>query len=438
MPPLRPLPDLCLITLFKMMPPNDQMVASQMSLRNAVLVRAANRTLKSLIITDRNVENPYNLKFLKNQINRYYLASKPAMQPLMDIPGEPSFPDYPMTTTRLSKWNCLHIGLTGQIDTATIEQVVYIFSAVTDLKFNTHYSDRLVRLLQHPKWQCQLTNLIVVLREYQKDGELIPAINGLSALQCLALEIYNHYDLPDLPILAQLKVVALRSYNLQAFVRSLERYATDNADLQVHLISCDTNALLSLSQPLHSRIVRYGAGYLRYTRHQVPLLCSQFRSLTSLFVAGITVTLVVPLFTALSQLHQLVHLGLWVDLRSDKELPPPLRPLTHLNSLRALELRLTIFSHSVVQLLNLPVTMPILQTIYIERFYCSCCRVQINGYIKEDWSPLKSSKALNCFQSSLFTLHFGVPLNRLLFKGGCISAEKLLLQSASEPSTEQC
>ncbi|KAH9394772.1 hypothetical protein TYRP_004829 [Tyrophagus putrescentiae] len=68
MPPLRPLPDLCLITLFKMMPPNEQMVGSKISPR-AVLVRAANRRVKSLVITGRNVEDPSNF----------------AMQPLMDI-----------------------------------------------------------------------------------------------------------------------------------------------------------------------------------------------------------------------------------------------------------------------------------------------------------------------------------------------------------------
>ncbi|KAH9394771.1 hypothetical protein TYRP_004828 [Tyrophagus putrescentiae] len=432
MPPLLPISDLSWIAIFQEFTPNEQMVASKMSPRCAGLVRAANRKVKSLIITDRNVEDPCCLKNLKGQINAFSLASKPATQQLMDIPGATSFPDYPMTTIRLSKWHCLVIDSREQIDTATTEQIVNNFSAVTDLKLITHHSERLVPLLQHPKWQCQLTHFMAHTAMWidgQQSRELIAVINGLTALQCLALEWYTFTDLPDLTILAQLKVVALQSSRLHAFVRSLERYATDNADLQVHLISGDTNALLSLSQPLHSRILRFGWGHLDYTRHRVPLLCSQFRSLTSLSIVGIAVTDVVPLFTALSQLHQLVHLGLQVDLRSREELPPPLRPPGQLNLLRALELHLTIYSHSQVQWLNLPVRMPNLKSIYIKKFYCRRCGVQIDGYIKEIWSPLNSSKALNCFQSSLFTLHSGVPMNRLILdlKGECISAEKLLL-----------
>ncbi len=438
MPPLRPLPNLCFITLFKMMPPNDQMVASQMSPRCAVLVRAANRTVKSLVITGRNVEYPCNLKDLKNEINRFSLASSPAMQPLMDISGEPSFPDYPMTTTHLSKWNCLHIGLTGQIDTATIEQIVNIFSAVTDLKYIAHHNERLVALLEHPNWQGQLTSLMVDWIESYQRCELITAVNGLTALQCLAFYWASDINLPDLSILAQLKVVALQSfYSLRAFVRSLEQYAADNTDLQVHLISSDTNALLSLSQPLHSRIVRYGTGVFGYTRDRVPHLCNQFRSLTSIFINGVGMTDVVPLFTSLSQLSHLVHLWLWVDFKNGEELPPPARPLAQLNTLKALELSLTISSHSEVEWLNLPVTMPNLYTIYIVAFYCRGCDVQIDHCTK-DSSLLPSSSALNCFQSSLFTLHSGVPMNRFILelKGGRISAEKLLLQSASEPGTE--
>ena len=440
MPPLLPISDLSWIAIFQEFTPNDQMKASQMSPRCAGLVRAANLKVKTLVITDKDDENPIDFGKIKQRIHSFSLASKPAMQSLMDIPGEPSFPDYPMTVSaRLSKWHCLVIDLKKPIDTATAEQVVNVFSAVTDLKYitrNIHYLAPLLPLLQHPTWQCQLTHFMAHTAMWidgQRSCELITAINDLTALQCLALEWYTHIGLPDLPILAQLKVVALQSSRLHAFVRSLNRYATDNADLQLHLISCDTDALLSLSQPLHSRIVRFGWSYLDY-RLNVPRLCSQFRSLTSLSIVGIASTDVVPLLTALSQLHQLVHLGLGLDLKSGEELPPPLRPPGQLNSLRALELRLTIYSHSEVQWLNLPVTMPNLQTIYIAEFYCSSCNVHIDRYNKEDPSLHKSSKALNCFQSSLFTLHPGVPMNRLILdlKGGCISAEKLLFQSAGE------
>ncbi|KAH9392992.1 hypothetical protein TYRP_006091, partial [Tyrophagus putrescentiae] len=440
-PPQLQISDLSWIAIFQEFTPNEQMVASKMSLRCAGLVRAANLKVKSLVITDRNVEDPSKLALIKDQINCFSLASKPAMQPLMDIPGEPSFPDYPMIT-RLSKWHCLMIDLREQIDTATTEQIVYIFSAVTDLKYITLNNGPLVPLLQHPKWQRQLTDLMAestMWLDCQQGRELVTAINSLTALQHLALDWYSDTDLPDLPILAQLKVVAFRSFELHAFMRSLERYATDKSDLQVHLLkfSDDTDDLLSLSQPLHSRIVRYGIGYLDYPSDPVPLFCSQFRSLTSISISSITVTDVVPLFTALSQLHQLVHLRLSVDLWSREELPPPARSLAQLNTVRALELCLSIDSHSQVQWLNLPKTMPNLQAIYIEWFSCHSCGVRFSCGEEEDellpLSPLNSSSALNCLKSSLFTLHCGVPMNRLILPSDVefVSAEKLLLQSAN-------
>ncbi len=436
MPPLLPISDLSWIAIFQEFTPNKQMVASKMSLRCAGLVRAANLKVKSLIITDRNFTN---LENLKNEINRFSLASKPAIQQLMDIPGESSFPDYPLTVSaHLSKWHCLVIDSKEQIDTATTEQIVYIFSAVTDLKFITLNNGHLVPLLQHPKWKCQLTHFMAHTSMWpvgQQSRELITAINGLTALQCLALHWGGYTDLPDLAILAQLKVVAFKSISLRSFLRSLERYATDNADLQVHLISWETNGLLSLSQPLHSRIVRFGMGNLNYTRDRVPLICNQFRSLISLSIYAIYPAGFVSLFTALSQLHQLVHLELGVDLVSDEELPPLARSLAQLNTVRALELRLSISSHSQVQWLNLSETMPNLQAICIGWFSCDSCRVNTDHCTVEDLSPLSSS-ALNCLKSSLFTLYCGVPLNRLILelKEECISAEELLLQSASEPS----
>ncbi|KAH9402787.1 hypothetical protein TYRP_015544, partial [Tyrophagus putrescentiae] len=302
-----------------------------------------------------------------------YTDDQPSMKLLKDIPGE-TFPDYPMTT-RLSERNILRLGQLRLIDTATIEQIVTIFSAVTDLKFIASDSkpiETLVFLLQHPKWQCQLTNLMVgeiYLMDSQLAGELITAINGLPALQLLVLDWFANTEIPDLPILAQLKTVVFKSYRLRAFLRSLERNSTDNADLEVHLLSDDTEALLTLSQPLRSRIVRYGWVQLHYIDDQVPLLCSQFRSLTSLEIEGIKSTQVGPLFTDLSQLHQLTHLSFWVDFSKVKnEFPLPARPLAQLNSVRALDLRLRIASHSQIEWLNLPRTMPNLKTIYILEF----------------------------------------------------------------------
>ena len=144
-----------------MLTPNDQLRASKMSPRCVVLMRAANRKVKTLFITPRDYGD---FRWLKSTVNTFSHASAPIMQQLMSIPGE-TFPDYPMTT-RISEWNCLMINLSriNLLNTATINQIATIFSAVTDLKFITIDSKHivtLVSLLQHPNWQRQLTNLMV-------------------------------------------------------------------------------------------------------------------------------------------------------------------------------------------------------------------------------------------------------------------------------------
>ena len=454
MPPRRPLPDLVLITVFKMLTPNEQMVASLMSPRCAVLVRAANRTVKRLAIT--KLDFPFNPYYLEYDLNWHSLASYLAMQTLMDscADGEPSFPHYPLITTPFNPWNVLQLGqLRLLLDTATtIEQITAVFSAVTELIFITEGDVGLASLLQHPAWQCQLTNLRMAgtwNRDSRLNRELITAINGLTALQYLSFNWGEDTDLPDLTILAQLKAVAFGSDNVRAFLPSLEQYASENVDLQVHLFSRDIEGLLTLSQPLHSRIVHFGLDVHFLDLSDATRLCSQFRFLTSLKIESIQLTEVGPLFTALSQLHQLVHLALGVYSEGDEErekdeeddeeeLPPAPRPLAQINSLRALELYLDIESHSEIKWLNLPVTMPNLQTIYIQEFRCAICKVKFQGWRNSGLPVLNSPEALHCFQSSLFTLHSGVPLNRFILRlpvEKSMSAEKLLLQSTSEPVT---
>ncbi|KAH9390181.1 hypothetical protein TYRP_007734 [Tyrophagus putrescentiae] len=439
MAPRRPLPDLDLISVFKMLTPNEQLVASKMSPRCAILVRAANRRVKTLVITNRNVINGVILSNLKYTIDSFSLASESIMQELMDISDE-TFPDYPMTT-HLSKWNCLMINShqIRLIDTDTIEQVTNIFSAVTVLKFmvvkHSKHIETLVSLLQHPNWKCQLTNLMVDgtdLIDRALAGKLITAINGLTALKLLALDLEKYIEVPDLPILAQLKTMVFKSDRLSAFLRSLERNATDNADLEVHLLSNDTNALLTLSQPLHSRIVCYKFYAFDYTADQVSLLCRQFRSLTSLKIKSIESTKVGQLFSDLSLLHQLIHLKFEVDFSKVKEeLPSSAFPLVQLNSVRALELVLRITSHSQIEWLNLLQMMPNLKTIYIFKFNCDSCKVRFSCYSRNSFLFSSSPSTTVCLGASLFKLHPRVDLKRIILVSSNerISAEKLLLQS---------
>ena len=109
--------------------------------------------------------------------------------------------------------------------------------------------------------------------------------------------------------------------------------------------------------------------------------------------------------------------------------------MVQLNSLRALELHMHITSHSPIEWLNLPQTMPNLKTINILEFNCDSCEVRFGDYYS--FPPhLILSPTIACFRAFLFNLHPGVPQNRLILSSnyGLISAEKLLLycQLASE------
>ncbi|KAH9401498.1 hypothetical protein TYRP_016890 [Tyrophagus putrescentiae] len=234
MPPRRPRPYLCddLISVMKMLTLNDQLKAAQMSPRSAVLVRAANRRVKKLVITSTN-----RFEWIKDSINSQSLASYPSMQ-LLPAGGEP-FPDYPMTTTRISKWNCLLVHKDQRLDQPTVEQIVDAFSAVTDLKFDMSTNDhleKLIALLERQEWTNQLTSL---------------------AFACSWVYNGNHQQ-PELSILAQLKMAVILSGPLTEdfFHRSLERHAAGNVDLQLFLINFSHNELLGFSEPLRSRIFR--------------------------------------------------------------------------------------------------------------------------------------------------------------------------------------
>ncbi len=411
MPPRRPLPDLCLIAVFQMQTANDQLMASKMSPRGAMLVRAANRHVKSLVITSADMKQTHD------RIKPFLLASVPSMKLLKDA-GE-TFLDYPVTTSHLSKWNCMQLDNFETLDQSTIEQIVNNFSAVSELKciFNES-TKKLVVLLKHPQWANQLTNLMVVGLDYmfELNQNVYTAINELSALQCLALKSHNDEAMPDMPIFKQLKVIAVDlefSYGSSNFLAVLGRCASGNVDLQVNLLSIDKEASLSISESTGRQIVRC-RGVYDYPSDQVFRLCQVFPALTSLSVE-IFLPYIVPLFTALSQLSQLVHLGIDYVARSFEEQQMPL--LVQLPSVRALDLsRLHITSHSQLKVLNLQWTLPNLQVISLSHFRCRSCDVHLRAYLlghyKED--SKQTSAALKCFRETLAKLHSGVPPERII------------------------
>ena len=428
MPPRRPLPDLCLIAVMKMLTPNDQLKAAQMSPRSAVLVRAANRRVKMLVIT-----RSKDFGWIENRINRHSLASIPSMQ-LLPAGGEP-FPDYPMTTTRISKWNCLQMDKNQHFDQSTVEQIVNTFSAVNDLKLDMSRKvdrENLIALLERPEWTNQLTSLACfgvfngVDMNLPTEPRLIFAINALSALQCLFMGYNGNHQQPELSILAQLKMAVIFSGTSAKgfFQRSLERHAAGNVDLKVFLIGYDYSELFGFSEPARRRIFRSNNFRISVDSDDVSTLCRQLPFLISHSVGCKEARQLEALFTALSTLPQLVHLDMVLFLKrqegnqfEEPTPPPPPRPLAQLTALRVLELNLSLRSHEQMQWLKrLPVTMPRLQAIHLRAFSCASCGVNLYKYLEGEYSETtnpSTSTALKCFSATLPLLHPGIPQDRI-------------------------
>ncbi len=403
------------MSVIKQLTPNSQLNAARMSPRCKTLVRAANLRVKSLAITDND-----NYNETQKNVECTSITTRPSMKKLRKV--DQYFSDFPMTSTSLSKWNCLVVVVSNEveIDLPTIELIVNSFSAVTALKFIATYNNAIlkfcVKLLQQPDWTKQLSQLMVgnyqnKLIPTELGCPLITAINRLSALQCLSIS-WPGEKLPDLTILNQLKAIELRCLRLSglSFLSSLERFAPGNVGLQVYFHSLSTEALLGLSPPLRRCIVNYGLTNLPfyYTYDQVPLLCQQFPSLTSLAVKCPEPTQLRPLFTALSHLQQLVHLKLEIRLTGNQT-EEELRALAQLTSVRALDLGLELTSHSQVQWFNLQQILPRCQAIHLVDFTCFGCGTNLYRYLHDyDTDSTQNSKALECLRGAFSQLHTGV------------------------------
>ena len=419
MPPRRPVTNLCLIAVFKQLTPSSQLKASNISPRCALLVRAANRRVKTLVLTSWG-----NLKMVRDNINSFSLAMTPSMQ-LLPVAGTGTakpFPDYPVS--QISKWNCLLLNACPNFDTVTTAgQIVNVFSAVTDLKFSLvdkAYWESLIALLKSSQWAAQLTRLMVCFHHSTTTAydqvirqRFFTAINALSTLQCLAIEWIDDTALPDLPILAQLKVILLYTskHSVPSFLRSLDSYAGGNADLQIHLLYCNNENFIGVSEPFRSRVVRFGINAIE---DPLPLVRQKFTSLTSLKLDIYPSKKIEDLFTALSQLPQLVHLMLRVDL---SEITTQSRPLVQLTSVRALDLQLTISDHFQVHWLNLQQTLPDLQAIQLMQFGCTGCNVTLFNYQHRLYTEVSLptiSNAFKCLHATLPQLHWGVNSERII------------------------
>ncbi len=440
MPPRRPLPDLVLIGVFKQLTPNSQLTASRMSNRCYLLVRAANRRVKLLNISDYHHEfaiSPFNFsyKFNDSHSNQFGVFSGPPVNPL------------------ISKWNRLKLSDTKKFDISTVERIVTIFSAVTSLTFSATYNDHceeLIALLQQPQWATQLTSCALfpaVRKSEQVMHRLTAIINALPALQHLAYDWWSRevsdgepVKLPELTILSQLKTIAVHSMPnsvLSAFERSIDRHAAGNADLQVYLLSWRHQRIFgdpqTFSESFRSRFVCFQG--LPFYLADVPRLCNLFPRLTALPVYGIKPDQVRALFSALSRFRQLTSLMLNVQFnfpREGDEEPDtlPARPVDQLHSVRVLTLLAPSASHGQLRWLNLQWSLPHLKTLIVQHFFCRSCKISLSYNFRQGASAYEFSQALCCLRKSFLKVHNGVHPSRIFIQTDLYkyrSAEELLL-----------
>ncbi len=467
MAPRRPPSDLCIIAVVKMLPTYDQLTAARMSPRSAGLVRAANRRVKTLIISTRRSNFQFRSSETISGIPAHSLAFFPSVQLLMlpaAAPGEP-FSDYPniTTTARLTRWHYLLVEEDQLFDEVTIDLITVVFSAVTELKLFWHsdaFGKKLAALLERPQWARQLTSLGVFQRNgwfvYNKPlpppppGELLSrlaaAINQISSLQCLTMSAKTAFPLlpPDLCQLTQLKVLAISAHCgwgddirvEETSLLALERYVEVNNEegeeeedhpLQVQLYGrLPTGRLLALSPALRRRIVRFDLSELSWAKFDVPRLCRHFPSLNTLSLSVQAASRPIrALFAALSSLPQLVHLALemtrgytsWTAAEEGllgNELGQQQQTPVQLRSLRALDLELSITSSNLPSWLNLPAAMPQLQALHLKQFCCVSRSTELCKFLRQKASSSSYSTDLEYFRSTLPLLHPGVPHERVI------------------------
>ena len=419
------LPQLCSLAIFSQMSLPDRISAHQVCLEWGDRVREVNQsTVQSLAIA----VGDFQVEVLERKIHGMEdVFRSPRL--LTNSDGSPQFPMH-----RLTKWNSLRIGDIDQLNLVTLKQITSTFPSIPELIFATSIGKNftfLTEVLQNDHWRRQLISLKVIFSEYFYTSTILQplfaVINSLPALKYLQLSGVKLYDLP---ILAQLKKI--KCVYEDSLLNSLKEHAVKNTgELSVEVFdgdregSCITT-LGKLSEQLRSSIT-----YLNfYIVHSKTILYkfSLFPNLSALswMVKSAALGL---LFTAFSRYHRLQRLDLTVNFT---DLSPAHQfPLlqAQLLSVKALDLTLTLNSHSQLNWLNLPVTMPNLQAIHLNNVFCQSCRNKGRQVIFQQGIIIVHK----CFRDTLQILHQNtdLPLNRLSYNYNNqyhSSAEELLAE----------
>ncbi len=443
------LSDLCLLAVLKEMSLASRISASKVCPRWLHRVREVNQTARSLTIA---IGEP-DVEWVEGWINNFWMEYEPSVRLLKKVDEDGESPLYPLH--RLTKWNCLLCG-EGALDSATVKAIIAALPAVTELTFvNRSYGEEyqhLVEMLQSPSaWRGQLTTLKLIDKQQTQFGSwynvpLFTAINGLTSLRKLTLDLML-LNMRGLPILAQLEELRFRGsakYLLPPLLLSLQQYAPRNVGGGLRVDLADSRGSLhrlfplTSVQNLHFTRLREGPFCNLSAMQLLPIFGRCFSSLTSVKFR-LPPSRCRQLFEVLAAIDRLQHLSLAIDFRdsiscdgssSDEEevydVRPIRRPKAELGAVKALDLDLAITGHADLEWLNLPVTMPALEAIYLNDFYCAECKTE----------PGQSSATDQCLRAAYETLQrTGVPPSQIAFNrdSEVCSMEELL--NKEEPSS---
>ncbi|KAH9392036.1 hypothetical protein TYRP_022309 [Tyrophagus putrescentiae] len=338
-----------------------------------------------------------------------------------------------------TKWNTLHFE-DGEWTQPTVQAIISAFPAVTKLVFFSSSTDkgvmeRLTELLASTEtgWGRQLTSLtlkISINTRYRGAGALFAAINALSALTYLKIDLGEEgLKLHELTVLDQLQEFSLRCLPVQLPFFISQLYATRNDRLRVEINNEEESIkpLAALRQHIRERIIQLSTVALNSRHCNLSDVCSKFPSLTSLALE-LPLADAVNVFSKIANLRHLLHLELSIQFGgSTTDNVHLFQPLLFVKSL---ELSFRCDSHDQLELLDLPRTMPHLQAIDLSYFTCRGCNVTNCQFRAEDLTPEKLASARRCVSAMLRILRpTGVPVGTISFLGEehLGSAEQLLL-----------
>lgn len=404
------LPDLFLLDLFRKLSANDRLIAYKTCKNWYHRVREVNKDVQCLTITV-DCQSIEDIRF-KSDIEKLIFGYSPSMKQQLLSSEEGVNEANREKLEPCTKWNTLQFSFnsTGlQLNSTTIQQIIIAFSATTHLNFisQTVKLPLCIKYLeealnQKSRWgRKQKTLRIFDLKRVAIPAKIsknfFNAINSLPDLRRLVIDVYNinNLELPDLlENLIEVRFTNGRDDDLIPFLRSVQENAANNADLQIDLPN-GLEVLKKLREPtnentnlldgqIQKRIIRINNSYISQLGNYRETITS-FHNLTSLSFECSSRNECLPLFNLISRnLPHLRHLNLKIHFNKMNDdagqeendyriiIPPRISPM---HSVEALELSVTITSHSDLQWLNFPTTMPNLQAIHFKSYHCKLCSI---------------------------------------------------------------